>query len=275
SYKYDAANREVERSVALTGPEGGGRVYKTVTQYPSTGHLVQVQDPRGTWKETALDGLDRVATETVDPQTLSQAGPELPPQTRYEAIGGRKQPTDARLLSTFYTNDAAGRVRTVQDARGSLTRFDYDGGGLKTSEIDRRVPAITKAFTYDNVGRPLSASIAGVLTGVPWSQTTSYDDAARTRTDRDARDTPIVSSMDRLGRVVRVTDVNNDTLEYTYDGVNKRSEKDKRAHTSLFDYDDLDRLIHAKDRRGVDSYTTFKDSENAREDKDRRGLVKR
>ncbi len=275
TYQYDAANREIRRDVALTGPEGAGRVYTTATQYATSGHVVRVQDPRGTWRETTFDGLDRVSDEVVDPSAITAGGLTLTTSARYDVLGNRKVLTDARGNTTLSTYDGGGRLRSVQDALGQVTRYEYDGGGLKTSETDRRMPPVTRTYAYDNLGRPTGSAVAGVLTGVAWSQATAYDDASRQRTDTDARGTTTVAQLDRMGRVVRVTDVNGDFVELTYDGVNKRTERDKRGHTASFDYDALDRLVHTKDRRGLDAYTTYRDAENAREEKDRRGIVRR
>jgi YD repeat-containing protein len=162
-------------------------------------------------------------------------------------------------------------VRTV-DAAGKETLAAYDGEGLKTRQTDRR--DIAREFTYDSLGRPRTETVAGTLTGVPWSRETVYEEVARKRTEKDARNQATVHELDGLHRVTKTTDPAGKSVVSTYDGVNKLTERDKRGNTTRFAYDVLNRLILTTDPAPFDSQTvevTYDDARNRRIEKDRRG----
>ena len=74
---------------------------------------------------------------------------------------------------------------------------------MKTRQTNRR--GIAQALTYDNLGRPRTETVDGTLTGAPWSRETVYEDVARKRTEKDAKDEATVHELDGLPRARRWT----------------------------------------------------------------------
>jgi RHS repeat-associated protein len=119
------------------------------------------------------------------------------------------------------------------------------------------------------------------ISSVPWSHETRYEDVARRRLSLDALGRTTTQELDGLGRVVREIDADGKDRLFTYDGVNKRSETDKRPehHVTTFAYDTFDRLVSTvhPELDGVPgpftSTTVYQDATNARVDTDRRGIA--
>jgi len=268
-YGYDELNREAERRVQFANPlDGAPTEYVTTTSYDDPGHSVTVTDPRGIGTLTRLDGMDRVIETVVDVGGLA-----VSTQASYDGLGNRKNMRDPnRNPVTRWVHDGLGRqVRTV-DARGNSSLATYDGEGLKLTETDRR--GITKLLTYDSLGRPRLARISATIEGSkPWSHEVRYFDLAHRREEYDARGTRTTFDLDKLGRVVRITDVFAKMVETSYDGVgNKTSEKDKRGLVTRFAYDPLNRLALVRDPLDQRIETTYEDGQNRRIDKDKRQI---
>jgi RHS repeat-associated protein len=276
TYRYDELNRELERKVHLEGAGSSGEVHTTVTAYSDNTHSFTVTDPRLTLTVTKLDGLDRVMEQAIDPLGLN-----LVTRTAYDGLGNRKSVTDPEGHTTSFDHDGLGRLVSTTDARGRQSVASYDGAGLKLSETDRR--GIYKSFTYDNLGRPRQSTLDASITSVPWSHEIVYDDANRRRTEIDARGKRTVFELDRLGRVLKETDADLKVREFTYDGINKLTESDRRNadRLTLFEYDDLNRLTRTTfplligQTQPSTLVTVYQDSANLRVDTDRRGIVTR
>ena len=269
TFTYDRSNRERTRTVHLEGAGGQGQKYTTETVYEA-GHSHRVIDPNGGVARFVLDGLDRVVQKSVVVD-----GESLTTRTVYNGLGQPKEVVDPRGHLTSFTYDGLGRLRATRDAEGHTSTVDVDGGGLKIGETDRR--GIRKVMSYDNLGRPLRTSIAGSKSGVGWSHTIDYQDSARKRIERDARNHPTTYELDALERPLRIFDgVHATPVVLTYDGVNKRSETDRRGHKTTFDYDALNRPTTATDPAPFSSQTvvtSYNDAGNSRSVKDKRGNV--
>jgi RHS repeat-associated protein len=273
TFVYDALHRETERRVHLEGTGGDGAVYLTSTAYPS-GRVSVTTDPRLEETRVERDGLDRPVVQRVDPEGL-----DLTTRTVYDGLGNPTSVTDPRGKVTRSTYDSIGRLLEVTDADDQVTTTEYDGGGLKTSVTDRR--DVRRNFTYDNLGRPRTESIVPSISGVPWSHETRYEDVARRRLSLDALVRTTTQELDGLGRVVREIDADGKDRLFTYDGVNKRSETDKRPehHVTTFTYDVFDRLVETVhppldgEPEPFTSTTVYQDATNTRVDTDRRGIA--
>ena len=115
----------------------------------------------------------------------------------------------------------------VTDADGKVMSYAYDGEALRTSATDRR--GIERVFTYDNLGRPRTESLASApRSGVPWSRETRYLDRARQRIETNARGHATTFDLDGLNRVVEETDALGFFRTFAWDGVNRTEETDKR-----------------------------------------------
>lgn len=273
TFEYDALHRETERRVHLEGPGGDGAVYLTSTAYPS-GRVSVTTDPRMEETRVERDGLDRPTLVRVDPSGL-----DLTTRTAYDGLGKPTAVTDPRGEVTRHAYDAIGRLLETMDADEKVSTTAYDAGGLKTRVTDRR--GVRRDFTYDNLGRPLAESVPAQVSEQPWSRETRYEDAARRRVEVDALGRTTTHELDGLGRVIRETDADGKFRLFTYDGVNKRSETDKRPehHRITFAYDAFDRLVETifPDLGGASgtmrSTTAYQDASNTRVDTDRRGIA--
>lgn len=273
TYLYDALNRVTERLVHLEGEGGAGATYTTSSTYDDSTHTVTVTDPRGFETVTRLDGLDRPTEQTVDPVGLA-----LVTRTAYDGLGNRKSVTDPNDHETTFRWDGLGRLVEVTDPDDHTTVSRYDGEALKTNETDRR--GIERVFTYDNVGRLRTEALAAApLSGVPWSREIQYRDRERQRIETDARGHATTLDLDGLDRVVRETDPLGFFRLFTWDGVNRTSESDKRDapggghYTTTFEYDDLDRLTKVTDPLDQVIHTLYEDAQNRRTDTDKREIL--
>ena len=129
-----------------------------------------------------------------------------------------------------------------------------------------------KLFSYDSLVRPALTRVpATIADSKPWSHEIRYFELAHRREEYDARGTRTTFDLDKLGRVVRIRDLYDKTVETTYDGVgNKLTEKDKRGFVTHFEYDPLNRLILVRDPLEQTIETSFDDSQNRRVEKDKR-----
>jgi RHS repeat-associated protein len=282
TFRYDRTNRVTSKHVRLEGAGSNGEDYVTTYTYADAAHAVTVRDPRGTSTRTVLDGLDRPTQQTVDP-----GGLDLTTDIRYDGLGGKKEVVDPRRNATTFDHDALGRLRETTDALGRKTTYRYDGEGLKTSETDRR--GVRKTFTYDNLARPRRSALVPrpEMSGVSWSTEIEYQDVARKRVLTDARGFKTTQVLDGLDRVTIAIDPFGKQVVTEYDGVNKRSETDKRGHKTRFDYDPTNRLVKVTDpdpdpatgppdpdptHRTTETF--YDDAQNRRRERNRRGVVK-
>src|SRR6266540_3150845 len=273
-YEHDHLNRESRRTVRLEGEDGdpttGVLSYVTETSYTDRQHQVAVKDPRGFTTVTRLDGLDRVAEQTVD-----SGGLALVTAITYDGLGDRKRVGDPRKNDTLFTYDGLGRLVLMADADRKTARYEHDGEGLRTAEVDRR--DVRKEMAYDNLGRLLRTAVLPSRGGQLWSQETEYRDQDLRRVETDARGFKTTFELDRMGRVVALVDPDGFRKTTAWDGVNKVGESDKRGNLTTFVYDAVNRLRLTTDPAPFDQQKverTYDDANNRVTERDRRGLVK-
>jgi len=275
SYLYDALNRETRREVKLEGAGANGEVYTTATAYDDQAHAATVTDPRGIPTRTALDGLDHIVEQTVEPGGLA-----LVTHMAYDGLGNRKSVVDPESHRTTFAHDGLGRLVETTDALGHVFTSRYDGEGLRISATDRR--NVTRSFTFDNLGRLRLTAVLAVasMSGVPWSHEVRYFDVLRQRVEIDARGYKTIFDLDSLDRVVKETDARAKFRTFRWDGVNKREETDKRPrldgthNTTLFGYDPLNRLTLVTNALGQTIVTEHDDLGNRIIETDRRTIRK-
>jgi RHS repeat-associated protein len=247
---YDGLNRPLIMRVTGPGLPAGG--YVTRYQYEDSDNAVIVTDPRGTRIRNDSDGLNRV----------------------YQIV----EDYDGLKLTTTYTYDGNGNVRTEQDAEGNLPdvtyTYDgldrrirasyiatpqdngqpveeltfYDGANNVVRHVNRR--GIVYTNSYDDLNRPLERNVTESISNsgeVLALATYTYDDANRRETKKDANGNQTVTQYDSLGRVLSVDDPDaTGTVRYEYDGVNQRAIVDKKGQRMEFDYDAINRLVETR-----------------------------
>ena len=260
---YDALNRPIVRTVS-----GSSFSYTTSFDYRDSRHEVVETDGRGFQRTTELDGFDRVH------RVVLQTGEaELVTTNFYDANGNLSSTKDPEGRETVFVYDGLNRLLEIQHPLSLTTRFLYDGEGNKTEETKRR--GVPTRFTYDHLSRLTESATAPQITGNPVTTTIQYDDAARTRTELDARGNATTFVMDGQGRVVKITDADNNAQSFEYDGVNKLAEVDKRGQRTSFEYDGINRLVTMTDALSQKIETAYRDAALQIVETDKRGLVRR
>jgi YD repeat-containing protein len=122
---------------------------------------------------------------------------------------------------------------------------------VKRAVVDRR--GLRTEFDADAADRPVAQREYDVSGALAFTQSTTYDDAARTETARDRRGIATVRERDGLGRIESVTrgtapDRQVTLSEYDEDG-NLVEVTDPNGHVSASTYDGANRRI--SDTRGV------------------------
>lgn len=212
--------------------------YKTTYVY--NGRNVRVTDPRGTVTAKTISAFGEAGAVTVE-----NASPAWSNEMSYAGFGALKSRKDALNRTTTFTCDGLGRATSVQHPGGSAETFTYDGEGNVLSHTDLRGTVIE--MTYDNVGRPLMTRARNGTDQVTVS-TLSYDDASSTTTMRDALNHSTVTVYDGLRRPTSVTNADGKTKTLQYDGVDLLQESDFKGQSTTYKYDQLDRVVEARDR---------------------------
>jgi YD repeat-containing protein len=256
--------------VSLTGGGSQGEEYETTTAYDDGAHALVVTDPRGARTRRELDGLNRVTREIVDVDGLG-----LETRLTWNGLSNQTSSRDpeGHVTESFY--DALGRLRELEDALGRRAIYAYDGGGLRTSETDRR--GVRADMSYDNVERLLRTSVVPSLTSVPWSASTAYLDEARRRIETDARGKQTTTELDGLDRPVRTIDPDGQDTRTEWLGMHDRRERDKRGAWRELRFDGIGRPTLVRDPAPFDSQTfvtVYDDPSNRVIETDRRGIVR-
>lgn len=298
--RYDGLNRPaiMEQTVPLGVPGLTDVLYTTLYNYEDSDNAVIITNPRGFKMRTDKDGLDRVFQTIVDEGRLN--------------------------LTTTYTYDGNGNVKTIKDPEGgdidvthvydglnrkikskyvstpsdntpdlpvyeggSITEeFTYDGNNNLVEYKDKRGIVFTN--TYDNLNRPLKKKVIEHISNGSNELTLmeyQYSDVADenelyTVTEVDANRNTTVTSYDGLHRPTKIDDPDPDPvglIEYTYDGVNKREESDKKGYKTAYSYDTINRLVDTKEFDLSSALRTtlhvdYMDESNRVEEIDRRGI---
>ena len=248
--------REVQHVLHLAGDDTAD--YTTTWQYIDNQNEVVMTDPRGIETTVFKDSLDRVIKSVVD-----SGGLDLETDYTYDANGNLATVRDPQNgdVDEAYTYDGLGRLIRVQyaaapgDTGPVQETYTYDDANNRMIETDRN--GIVFTTTYDGLHRELSETADETLSGagVVTLMKYSYDDPHNSVTTTDANGNSSTVEYDGLGRLIKSTDALGETVEDTYDGVNKISEVDIYGTTTTYEYDDLNRLVlqeQGPDGQGLD-----------------------
>jgi RHS repeat-associated protein len=203
--------------------------------YTGTGQRETVTDTRGT-TSYIYDQRDRLlSVSNPDGTTLIYT---------YDPAGNRTS-VAAPSGTTEYAYDVLNRLATVTDPDGGLTTYSYDNTGNRTN-ITYPNGNIT-SYEYDTLNRLTyleNRKSGGEI--ISFFQYTLGPSGNRTRVlENTGR---IVNyTYDDVYRLVEenITDLINgsETISYTYDAFGNRLTKTNSAGTTVYTYDDNDRLI--------------------------------
>lgn len=282
TWTYDDASRSVtiqkapQGLIEITRADGLGRLLRREVQFGAisdvttnvySGRRITTTDPRGTVTVRDLSAFDETGRLTVN-----GADPAYVEEMRYAALGGIRSSKDALNRETTFTLDGLGRATQISYPGGFGESFAYDGQGLVLSHTDRHNTVTTK--TYDNLGRALTEKVQDGAQQIS-VLTTQYDDAASREIRTDANSHATVLVFDGLHRLSSLTNADNKTKSYSYDGMNVLRESDFKGLFTEYEYDALDRVKLIKDRKGqVTNITNSDNNGYTRSTIDRRGNSK-
>lgn len=218
SYVYDEYGRQVETIDALG--QSTYTVYdlrgKVVKQYGATYPVWYEYDTEGrmiamaTTRDTTLDPA---TVDALDHPSLDKT------QWNYDPATGllvQKLYEDGKGPSYTYTPD--GKLATRTWARGIVTEYAYDVlGSLLSVDYSDATPDV--AYTYDRLGRQLSAIAAGVSTNLYVYSTNTLELVAETQNG-----VVIDRNTDTLGRASGLSLGDDYAVSYTHDTLGRFSQ---------------------------------------------------
>ena len=196
--QYDQRGQVAQTSVPYF--EGTGSPLYRTTTYDVLGRVSQVTNPDGTviticrngWETTTLDPKQHRKTETADAYGRTIKVDEYTGTQQTCASSGA-----TLYATTQYQYDVLGNLVKVIDQSGNLTSMRYDSLGRKIAMSD------------PDMGKCGDLTVLNPSATYPWYPTPcwnyKYDDA---------------------GNLERQTDAKNQTLWFTYDALNRRTQKD-------------------------------------------------
>jgi len=230
---YDGLDRLIDRTL----PMGVAEHFA----YDGMGKAILHTDVRGVQHTTTYDLVGRALIETV--------GAELRTVLRSyvdTSAGGfwTLQEQDANGHSVVHTYDALHREVSTQDAAGKTGRAYFDSV-VKRAALDRK--GFRTSFEYDGANRLLAQREFELDGSLKFSQTTLYDDRARTETLTDRRGISTIRVRDGLSRVVQTTrgsapDAQSTSTLYDASG-NAARDVDANQHVAVRAFDGANRRI--------------------------------
>jgi RHS repeat-associated protein len=248
TFTYDEAGNRL----SMVEDAGPGRLNRTTTYgYNSRGDVVSATDPNGNVTRSEYDAARRLVVIT-SPGTAAAPG-GIVTTNSYDAdnrlLQVQQSSAGTVLRTTSATWTPTGKLATATDAKGNVTRYDYDLLDRQVTLTDA-MGRVTK-FTYDAVSRPLQTSnpeirkpafpteVAPLLT-----QAWTPDGKLASLTDANGNTTSFeYDDFNRLKRTIYpdpITGAAGTTEEYTYDNADNVTERKNRAGgTFTFGYDTL------------------------------------
>ncbi|AXQ31164.1 hypothetical protein D0B54_21885 [Solimonas sp. K1W22B-7] len=245
-----------------------------LTQY---GYNAQSQktsetDPLG--RVTNLE-LDANGQEIARSQTRTKADGStstVKTSRKLDAEGRVTEETGPTGLKTTTTYNTAGKVESQTDARGKVTRYEYDSlarlsktiypdGGTETVAYDAEGNEVEKT---DRAGRTIKLEYDAlnrlIKTVHPDGSTeeTVYDNVGRVHQQKDSLGHSLTNGYDAAGRLTSVTDALGQATTYGYDANGNRTRvTDASLKTAAFEYDALNRVTKVTLPDGTYTQTTW------------------
>lgn len=295
-FEYDDINRPV--LMRKRGPGLPSAGYETVYNYQDADNALLVTNPRQITTRIDNDGLDRLSQTIADVDGL-----KVTTTRTYDLFGnvatikdGQNDDVDltylydelGRNLSISYIgtpsdNDQPVREEYVYDGSGNIIQYTDKRGLIHRYTFDNLERSLTETLveSISNGGRELLLSETQYVDGLdsdgfyqagdPGVYQTINFDANRnaTRTDYDSLERPI--SVDDPGAV--------GVMLYEHDGVNLRSQIDKRGNLTRFSYDEINRLTLTEEYDGTQTSVprssfavAYADEQRQMVETDRRGM---
>ncbi|WP_285106190.1 polymorphic toxin-type HINT domain-containing protein [Promicromonospora sp. MEB111] len=322
---YDRTGRQV----AQTDPRGTAdprdrRRYTTETHYDEQDRVVEVEEPGKThgWR-SVFDDVGRLARE-ISPEGVVSRYHYLDNglQSKVEAGGrvlvfgytaaGRRKSEGVRMrgddLTTSYTYDAKGLVKTVTSPRGNVPgadradftteyfydandnpvrmRMPYPGGehvdrDIKVDALDRTTASINELNKTSSFERSNTGQVSSVTDTKGRTTTMGYDKNGRQTTRTDAGDKTTRTEYDAAGNKIKEISPTGGVTTYAYtdDGLlasvteprGNVEGADKARFTTRYEYDLAGNRVREIDPLGNTTSTTYDANSRPTEVTDARG----
>lgn len=237
-YDRDGAGRVIRKYHHLfgAGQAGGERVVTRGFAYDDGGRLVREHGPDGLVVTADFDGLGRmIRFADADDQTTTWSYDDALAElavTRVhkgeDASGALAQASETEILKwgvrgeVMESTDAAGAVtRYNRDSRGSVTIIEHESG----SHVQQVYALHGELAQVAQVDGPLAAVVQ--------------------------------MTRDSAGALTALTDPNGSKTEWTYDGLDRRTEIRRGSTVQRFTYDREGRLVRSEDEAGVQVDRTY------------------
>lgn len=246
----DAAGRVTRKTVA-----GASTTY----EYDSKGNLVKETDPVGNVTEYRYDANNREIRRSWSRVAVANAQPITEVVTsKVDAEGRVIEQTDARGNVSRTEYNAGGLVVATVDPLGRRTAFEYNPRGLlsKTSFPDGSSESHTydangnKSSTTDRQGRVVRFEydaldrLTKTISPDGSSVVNEYDAAGRLVGTIDARGQRTTFKYDAASRLIAVLDAEGNETSYAYDANgNRTAVTDPLGAVTTYEYDALNRIV--------------------------------
>ncbi|MBE1875860.1 polymorphic toxin-type HINT domain-containing protein [Myceligenerans pegani] len=311
-YRYDTTGRQV----AVTDPRGTAdprerRHYTTETRYDDQDRAIRIDEPgkRRGWR-SVYDDVGRLVKDVTPEGTVTEYDYlDNGLQSRVEASGrvvtyaytdaGRRTSESVRMkdaddLTTSYTYDAKGLVKTVTSPRGNMPgadpadftteyfydandnllrmRMPYPGGGhvdrdIDVDALDRTTASIDELNKTSSFERSNTGQVDSVTDTMGRTLTMGYDRNGRQTERTDAGGKTTRTEYDEAGNKIKETSPTGGvtTYEYTDDGLlaavteprGNVEGADKARFTTRYEYDLAGNRIREIDPLGNTTSTRY------------------
>jgi len=235
SYAYDVLNRRINE----TDPLG----HVTRYEYDPLSRLTGITNGSGVVTRQEYDALGRLtaAIENYQPASPTDHQTNVTTRYKYDPVGNLKTLTDALGHTTTFNYDPVDRPVEQIDSLNGLWRYEYDAVGNLTALVNPR-NARTE-YTYDPLDRP--TLMRDALSG-EWQ--TGYDAVGNVVGVTDANQHHATLRYDALDRLVEQIDAASQSAFFAYDGVgNTIGTIDELGRLTSYAYDANDNLIVVTD----------------------------
>ena len=225
---------------------------------------IEVFNPEGTYvTKFGSAGKAEGQFESLKSIAISPSG------TIYTADAGNERVEEWVTISASVTKssyDAAGNLATQTDPNGNSTHYTYDADNEPTKLTEPN--GVTKETAYDAdgevVGETEGAGHATTYTRNVLEQVTTVSDPLgretkkeynkagnlETQTDAEGRTTTYAYNSDNELTAVSYSDGKTPDVKYEYNADGRRTSMTDGTGTSIYAYDELDRLTESKNGHG-------------------------
>ncbi|HEX2269002.1 MAG TPA: hypothetical protein VHH35_05690, partial [Pyrinomonadaceae bacterium] len=257
---FNSSGYEVSDTFALGTPKQQTYTYE---RQPGTNFILNVVDPLNRMTAMTYDSLGNVTSVT------------------------RMAGTEDAVTAEMTYEPLFNQVETITDPLDHTTTFDYNNNGLLTSVID----PLTKETTFDYNPAGQLVSVTDAL-----DRTTEFGyDAGDLVSITDPLDRTVTRYVDAAGRATRVTNALGQTTRYEFDANNQSAQgidpnggvsevghdangnitslTDARDNVRSFIYDDMDRVVTARDALLHDEVYEYDENGNLAQVTDRKNQI--